>query len=69
MDRTTGELLGSATRHGGPRPAALALLGVTATGASLLLPAALGRRRLAAAHPAGDGRPVLRAGPPGGRAV
>ncbi|WP_435836651.1 ATP-binding cassette domain-containing protein [Streptomyces asoensis] len=43
MDRTTGELLGSATRHGGPRPAALALLGVTATGASLLLPAALGR--------------------------
>ncbi|MDQ0584986.1 ATP-binding cassette subfamily B protein [Streptomyces rishiriensis] len=43
MDRTTGELLGAATRHSGSRCAALALVGVASTGAALLLPAALGR--------------------------
>lgn len=43
MDRTTGELLGAATRHSGARCVALALVSVTATGAQLLLPAALGR--------------------------
>ncbi|MFD9395114.1 ABC transporter ATP-binding protein [Streptomyces sp. NPDC060000] len=43
MDRTTGELLGSATRHSGSRCVALALVSVAATGAGLLLPAALGR--------------------------
>ncbi|WP_314220025.1 ABC transporter ATP-binding protein [Streptomyces zaehneri] len=43
MDRTTGELLGAATRHSGARCVALALVSVAATGAQLLLPAALGR--------------------------
>ncbi|MFD9429385.1 ABC transporter ATP-binding protein [Streptomyces sp. NPDC060002] len=43
MDRTTGELLGAATRHSGSHCLALGLLSVTATGAGLLLPAALGR--------------------------
>ncbi|MEV5906290.1 hypothetical protein AB0L81_41520, partial [Streptomyces sp. NPDC052127] len=43
MDRTTGELLGAATRHSGARCVALALVSVAATGAQLLLPAVLGR--------------------------
>ncbi|TQJ57405.1 ATP-binding cassette subfamily B protein [Streptomyces sp. SLBN-115] len=43
MDRTTGELLGAATRHSGARCVVLALVSVAATGAQLLLPAALGR--------------------------
>ncbi|MET8164314.1 ABC transporter ATP-binding protein [Streptomyces sp. NPDC005329] len=43
MDRTTGELLGAATRHSGSRCLALGLVSVAATGAQLLLPAALGR--------------------------
>ncbi|MGQ4335152.1 ABC transporter transmembrane domain-containing protein [Streptomyces hayashii] len=43
MDRTTGELLRAATRHSGGRCVALCLVSVAATGASLLLPAALGR--------------------------
>lgn len=43
MDRTTGELLGAATRHSGARCVALGLVSVAATGAQLLLPAALGR--------------------------
>ncbi|MER6788371.1 ABC transporter ATP-binding protein [Streptomyces sp. NPDC000658] len=42
MDRTTGELLRAAARHSAGRCAALCLVGVTATGAGLLLPAALG---------------------------
>ncbi|MDX3799434.1 ABC transporter ATP-binding protein [Streptomyces sp. AK04-3B] len=43
-DRTTdGGLLGAAARHSGSRCTALVLLGVMATGAGLLLPAALGR--------------------------
>ena len=43
MDRTTGELLRTATRHSAGRCAALCLASVAATGAGLLLPAALGR--------------------------
>ncbi|OQR60414.1 ABC transporter ATP-binding protein [Streptomyces maremycinicus] len=43
MDRTTGALLGAATRHSGARCVALALVSVASTGAALLLPAALGR--------------------------
>ncbi|MFI9543972.1 ATP-binding cassette domain-containing protein [Streptomyces sp. NPDC052016] len=43
MERTTRELLGAATRHSGPHCAVLALVGVAATGAGLLLPVALGR--------------------------
>ncbi|WP_329223135.1 ABC transporter ATP-binding protein/permease [Streptomyces sp. NBC_01485] len=43
MDRTTGELLGAATRHSRSRCVALCLVGVAGTGAGLLLPAALGR--------------------------
>ncbi|MEH0448859.1 ABC transporter ATP-binding protein [Streptomyces sp. B21-102] len=43
-DRTTDDgLLGAAARHSGSRCTALVLLGVMATGAGLLLPAALGR--------------------------
>ncbi|MFF3501307.1 ATP-binding cassette domain-containing protein [Streptomyces sp. NPDC003247] len=40
---TARELLGAATRHSGPHCVALCLASVTATGAGLLLPAALGR--------------------------
>nr|WP_078890113.1 ABC transporter ATP-binding protein [Streptomyces sp. NBRC 110468] len=43
MDRTTGALLGAATRHSGARCVGLALVSVASTGAALLLPAALGR--------------------------
>ncbi|MEU1035750.1 ABC transporter ATP-binding protein [Streptomyces mirabilis] len=43
MDPTTGGLLTAASRHSGPRWAALCLVSVAATGAGLLLPAALGR--------------------------
>ncbi|WP_328477083.1 ABC transporter ATP-binding protein/permease [Streptomyces sp. NBC_00377] len=42
-DRTTGELLGAATRHSGSRCVALGLVSVAATGAGLLVPMALGR--------------------------
>ncbi|MCZ1003839.1 hypothetical protein O1M63_47265 [Streptomyces mirabilis] len=43
MDPTTGGLLTAASRHSGPRWAALCLVSVATTGAGLLLPAALGR--------------------------
>ncbi|MFF8970058.1 ATP-binding cassette domain-containing protein [Streptomyces sp. NPDC014995] len=43
MERTTRELLGAAARHSGPRCVALCLVTAAATGAGLLLPAALGR--------------------------